>query len=144
MFQDIVAATWPPISLQSSQRFYNSTIYNVILLPFLQCWCRLLRIGKWRRHFQRMSPKMSPHRVSPPTFVKSKKNERSFSKTMSVKINQGLKVIRENFKRYCESIRKNTGCSYFWSVASTQDILNNISNVNVHSMGLFVNAILPA
>ena len=59
------------------------------------------------------------------------------TKKLSVKINQGLKVIRENFKRYCESIRKNTGYSYFWSVASTQDFLNNISNVKVHSLQVF-------
>jgi len=59
------------------------------------------------------------------------------TKKLSVNINKGLKVIRENFHRYCESIRSNTGYSYFWSVASTQDFLRNISNVNVHSMQVF-------
>lgn len=59
------------------------------------------------------------------------------TKRLSVKLNHGLKTIRENFFRYCESIKKNTGYSYFWSVASTQDFLKNISNVNVHSLQVF-------
>ena len=59
------------------------------------------------------------------------------TKRLSVHVNKGLKVIRDNFYKYCEAIRRNTGFSYFWSVASTQEFLHNISNVNVHSMQVF-------
>ena len=61
----------------------------------------------------------------------------STTKKLSVNINGGLKVIRENFYRYCEAVRRNTGFSHFWSVASTQEFLRNISNVNVHSLQVF-------
>ena len=59
------------------------------------------------------------------------------TKTLSINVNRGLKVVRDNFHIYCESIKKNTGYRYFWSVASTQEFLNNISNVNVHSMQVY-------
>ena len=59
------------------------------------------------------------------------------TKTLSINVNRGLKVVRDNFHIHCESIKKNTGYRYFWSVASTQEFLNNISNVNVHSMQVY-------
>ena len=56
---------------------------------------------------------------------------------LSIVLNKGLSLIRENFKTYCDTIRKNSGYRCFWSIQSTQEFLSIASNCNVFSLQVF-------
>ena len=45
-------------------------------------------------------------------FIAGARNCRPTSERLSIRVNQGIKVIRENFHRYCKSIQKNTGYAH--------------------------------
>ena len=51
------------------------------------------------------------------------------TKCLSVILNKGLTVIRSNFSAYCDSIRKNSGYNFFWSVKSSTEFLEKFNNV---------------
>ena len=59
------------------------------------------------------------------------------TKQLSVIVNLGLKVIKDNFRTYCDAIRKNSGYNYFWSISSTLEFIHNINKVTVHSLQVF-------
>ena len=60
------------------------------------------------------------------------------TKCLSVILNKGLTVIRSNFSAYCDSIRKNSGYNFFWSVKSSTEFLEKFNNVkHVFSVQVF-------
>ena len=59
------------------------------------------------------------------------------TKQLSVKLNKGLKVVREHFKRYCEAIYKNSGINVYWSINSTDEFLSKIRNLKMHNVQVF-------
>ena len=59
------------------------------------------------------------------------------TKPLSVIVNLGLKVIKDNFRVYCNAIRRNSGFSYFWSINSTLEFIHKINQVTVHSLQVF-------
>ena len=61
------------------------------------------------------------------------------TKCLSVILNKGLSVIRSHFAVYCNSIEKNSGYNFFWSVKSSTDFLDKINNSdnNVFSVQVF-------
>ena len=50
------------------------------------------------------------------------------TKCVSVILNKGLSVVRSHFVVYCNSIKKNSGYNFFWSVKSSTEFLENINN----------------
>ena len=63
--------------------------------------------------------------------------KQSTTKSLSIKINKGLSVIREHFRRYCEAIYNNSGINCFWSILSSVDFLNKIETLKVHNIEVF-------
>ena len=59
------------------------------------------------------------------------------TKPLSVTINLGLKVVKENFRMYCEAIFRNSGYNYFWSINSTLEFMYKINKIAVHSVQVF-------
>ena len=59
------------------------------------------------------------------------------TKRLSVLLNQGLTVVKNNFIKYCNTFKKNSGYSFFWSIKSTFEFLNKIEALNVHSLQVF-------
>ena len=61
------------------------------------------------------------------------------TKCLSAILNKGLSVIRSHFAVYCNSIEKNSGYNFFWSVKSSTDFLDKINNSdnNVFSVQVF-------
>ena len=50
------------------------------------------------------------------------------TKPLAVIVNLGLKVIKENFRKYCDAIFCNSGYNYFWSISSTLEFIHKINN----------------
>ena len=59
------------------------------------------------------------------------------TKSLSVMVNLGLKVVKDNFRTYCDAIFRNSGYKYFWSINSTLEFIRKINNVNVHSLQVY-------
>ena len=59
------------------------------------------------------------------------------TKSLSVMVNLGLKVVKDNFRNYCNAIFKNSGYDYFWSINSTQEFIRKINKVTVHSLQVY-------
>ena len=60
------------------------------------------------------------------------------TKGLSVILNKGLSVVRSHFVAYCDSIKKNSGFNFFWSVKSSTEFLGKINNINkVYSVQVF-------
>ena len=59
------------------------------------------------------------------------------TKQLSLKVNKGLSVIRDQFKIYCNAIYKNSGVNCFWSIVSTVEFLKRIDNVKIHNLQVF-------
>ena len=51
------------------------------------------------------------------------------TKSLSVMVNFGLKIVKDNFRNYCNAIFKNSGYDYFWSINSTQEFIRKINKV---------------
>ena len=60
------------------------------------------------------------------------------TKCLSIILNKGLSVVRSHFVAYCDSIKKNSGYNFFWSVKSSTEFLDNINNCDkVFSVQVF-------
>ena len=62
---------------------------------------------------------------------------RCTTKKLSVLVNKGLSVIRENFQRYCIAISKNSGFNCYWSVNCTTAFLDKLKLTSVYSVQTF-------
>ena len=62
---------------------------------------------------------------------------RCTTKQLSIIINLGLKVIKDNFRKYCDAIYRNSGYNFFWSVNSTFQFLDKIKEREVHSVQVY-------
>ena len=59
------------------------------------------------------------------------------TKQLSIKINKGLTVIRDNFKNYCKTIYNNSGINCFWSIVSSTEFLDKFHSIKAHSVQIF-------
>ena len=59
------------------------------------------------------------------------------TKPLSVVINRGLSVIKDNFSKYCDAIQRNSGYNFFWSVNSTFQFLDKLKDVQVHNVQVY-------
>ena len=59
------------------------------------------------------------------------------SKQLSILVNEALKVIREQFQKYCISIQNNTGVNMFWSIKSSKEFLDRIDNIKASCIKVF-------
>ena len=59
------------------------------------------------------------------------------TKPLSVLLNKGLSVIRNQFLKYCESIYRNSGINCFWSVKSSFEFLSRINGGAVHTLQVY-------
>ena len=59
------------------------------------------------------------------------------TKPISVVINKGLEVVRNNFKTYCNAISRNSGYNFFWSINSSNEFLTRIRSLQVFSLQVF-------
>ena len=61
----------------------------------------------------------------------------STTKSLSIKINKGLSVIRDHFRRYCEAIYNNSGINCFWSILSSVEFLDKMKSLKVFNIEVF-------
>jgi hypothetical protein len=59
------------------------------------------------------------------------------TKPLNILVNCSLKLLRDYFKRYCQSIFNNTGVNMFWSIESSLEFLENIRNNNVYNLQIY-------
>ena len=59
------------------------------------------------------------------------------TKQLSVIVNSGLQVVREQFRKYCFIIEKNSGIKTFWNINSYFEFLDRIRNLNIMSIEVF-------
>ena len=59
------------------------------------------------------------------------------TKELSVLVNLGLKVIKENFRKYCLAIYRNSGFNFYWSINSTLEFINKIDKISVHTLQVY-------
>ena len=55
------------------------------------------------------------------------------TKHLSVIVNSGLQVVREQFRKYCLAIEKSCGMNTFWSINYTLEFLDRIRCLNIKS-----------
>ena len=58
-------------------------------------------------------------------------------KILSKYLNIALKLLKNKFERYCETIRKNSGIRVFWSIRSSDQFLSRINNTEIFSLQVF-------
>ena len=59
------------------------------------------------------------------------------SKKLSILVNKALKVVREQFQKYCSAIQNNTGVNMFWSIKSSTEFLNKNDNIKASCIKVF-------
>ena len=59
------------------------------------------------------------------------------TKQLSIKINKGLSVIRDHFRKYCNAIHSNSGINCYWSIVSSAEFLNKIQNIAAYDVQIF-------
>ena len=59
------------------------------------------------------------------------------TKPLSVIVNLGLSVVKENFRLYCNAIQRNNGFNFFWSINSTIEFLDRIRTLKVHNVQVY-------
>lgn len=59
------------------------------------------------------------------------------TKRLAIRINMGLKVIKEYFTRYCNALYQNSGINANWSIASSTEFLDKLQSKEVWSMQVY-------
>ena len=59
------------------------------------------------------------------------------TKKLAIRINMGLKVIKEYFTRYCNTLYQNTGINANWSISSSTEFLDKLKCKEVWSMQVY-------
>ena len=59
------------------------------------------------------------------------------TKQLAVIVNSGLQVVREQFRKYCLAIEKNSGSNTFWSINSSFEFLDRMRCLNIKSVEVF-------
>jgi hypothetical protein len=59
------------------------------------------------------------------------------TKPLNVIVNSCLKVLRENFKKYCLTIYNNSGINTFWSIESSTQFLDNIRDKTIYNLQVY-------
>ena len=59
------------------------------------------------------------------------------TKPLSLIVNQGLALIKKNFRAYCDAIHRNSGYNFFWSINSTLEFINKIQGRKVYNLQVF-------
>ena len=59
------------------------------------------------------------------------------TKHLSVVVNSCLQVVREQFRKYCLAIEKNSGMNTFWSINYTLEFFDRIRCLNIRSVEVF-------
>ena len=59
------------------------------------------------------------------------------NKQLSVIVNSGFQVVREQFRKYCLAIEKNSGMNTFWSINYTLEFFDRIRCLNIRSVEVF-------
>ena len=59
------------------------------------------------------------------------------TKPLNILVNSCLKLLRENFKKYCEAIYNNSGINLFWSIDSSLQFLNTLNNNDVYNLQVY-------
>ena len=62
---------------------------------------------------------------------------RSTTKKLAIRINNGLKVLKQSFVKYCEAIRRHTGINYHWSISSSEEFVEKLKDIDIWSMEVF-------
>ena len=64
------------------------------------------------------------------------------TKKLAIRINMGLKVIKEYFTRYCNTLYQNTGINANWSISSSTEFLETLKCKEVWSMQVHMISLL--
>ena len=59
------------------------------------------------------------------------------TKQLSILVNKALKVLKEYFTRYCQSVYRNTGINCDWSINSSSQFLVKLQNTDLYNMQVY-------
>ena len=59
------------------------------------------------------------------------------TKPLNILVNCALKLLRDYFKRYCQTIYNNSGINMFWSIESSLDFLKKLRNTDVYNLQIY-------
>ena len=62
---------------------------------------------------------------------------RCVTKSLAIKINRGLQVIKASFINYCKTVYQRTGYNFNWSINSSEQFLDRIKYLEIWSMQVF-------
>ena len=54
------------------------------------------------------------------------------TKPLNVLLNSSLKLLKEHFEKYFDTIYNNSGINPFWNIDSSEKFLNNLKSCEVH------------
>lgn len=59
------------------------------------------------------------------------------TKQLNILVNSCLKLLRSQFKKYCDAILNNSGINMFWSIDSSNDFLDAINKTDVYNIQVY-------
>ena len=59
------------------------------------------------------------------------------TKPLNILVNCCLKLLRENFRKYCQTIYNNSGINVFWSIDSSTQFLDTLKNNEVYNLQIY-------
>ncbi len=62
---------------------------------------------------------------------------RSTTKKLAIRINKGLKVLKQHFIKYCDAIHRHTGINFHWSISSSMEFIEKLREKEIWSMQVF-------
>ena len=59
------------------------------------------------------------------------------TKPLNILVNSSLKLLKNKFHKYCDTIHNNSGINPFWSIDSSEKFLDKLRNCEVHNLQVY-------